>query len=129
MPMKPARPCAHSGCPLLTTNKERFCDAHLKQRNKEIDERRGTPTERGYNNDWNKARLMYLRAHPLCAICKQKNPPEITAAVLVDHIIPHKGDQELFWNQSNWQSACKECHDVKTAKEDGAFGNKTQSTR
>jgi hypothetical protein len=21
----------------------------------------------------------------------------------VDHIIPHRGDKKLFWNESNWQ--------------------------
>jgi len=42
----------------------------------------------------------------------------------VDHIEAHKGDECLFWNQSNWQPLCKECHDGKTAKEDGRFGGK-----
>jgi len=124
MPYKPARPCAHSGCPLLTTNKERLCDAHLKQRNQQIDERRGTSTERGYDWRWHKASKAYLITHPLCAICQKKTPPVIKAATLVDHIIPHKGNYQLFWDENNWQSSCKECHDIKTASEDGAFGNK-----
>ena len=123
MPFKPARPCAHSGCPLLTTNKERLCDEHLKQRNQQIDEHRGSSTERGYDGDWHKARTEYLRTHPLCVLCQKEG--HITAASVVDHIIPHHGDQELFWNQSNWESLCKHHHDVKTAKEDGAFGNPT----
>jgi 5-methylcytosine-specific restriction enzyme A len=42
-------------------------------------------------------------------------------AVLVDHIEPHRGNQGLFWSESNWQSLCKECHDTKTAKHDGGF--------
>jgi 5-methylcytosine-specific restriction protein A len=45
-------------------------------------------------------------------------------AIVVDHIIPHKGNYKLFWDKSNWQSLCKSCHDKKTAREDGAFGNK-----
>jgi 5-methylcytosine-specific restriction protein A len=46
----------------------------------------------------------------------------IMAAACTDHIIPHKGDQALFWDTNNHQSLCKDCHDYKTATEDGAFG-------
>lgn len=41
----------------------------------------------------------------------------ITATV-VDHIQPHRGDEELMWNQNNWQALCKPCHDRKTWTED-----------
>jgi hypothetical protein len=27
-------------------------------------------------------------------------------ATLVDHIVPHRGDQSLFWNSTNWQPLC-----------------------
>jgi len=59
--------------------------------------------------------------HPLCEECKRNG--RLTPAVVVDHIIPHKGNRELFWNEKNWQALCKSCHDRKTAKEDGGFGN------
>jgi len=36
---------------------------------------------------------------------------DVTPATVVDHIIPHKGDDKLFWDQTNWQPLCKECHD------------------
>ena len=39
-------------------------------------------------------------------------------ATVVDHIIPHRGDQKLFWDQNNWQALCKSCHDKKTLTED-----------
>jgi 5-methylcytosine-specific restriction protein A len=42
----------------------------------------------------------------------------VVKASVVDHIIPHRGDAELFWNESNWQSLCKSCHDHKTMTED-----------
>ena len=47
----------------------------------------------------------------------------MTAATVVDHIIPAKGSPELFWDEANWQPLCKYHHDAKTAREDGAFGN------
>lgn len=43
---------------------------------------------------------------------------EMVKATVVDHIIPHRGDQKLFWDQRNWQSLCKQCHDRKTLTED-----------
>ncbi|WIH86292.1 HNH endonuclease [Brachyspira pilosicoli] len=33
-------------------------------------------------------------------------------------------DDPLFYDESNLQALCKRCHSRKTAKEDGAFGNK-----
>lgn len=38
------------------------------------------------------------------------------AADVVDHIVPHKGDQSLFWNERNWQSCCAWHHDVVKQK-------------
>lgn len=38
-------------------------------------------------------------------------------AVVVDHIIPHKGDYELMWAPWNWQAITKRAHDRKTATE------------
>jgi 5-methylcytosine-specific restriction protein A len=57
--------------------------------------------------------------HPLCA--EHERQGEVVAAVVVDHIRPHKGDRALFWNRGNWQSLCKACHDRKTALEDGRW--------
>ena len=35
----------------------------------------------------------------------------LTPANVVDHIVPHKGDQALFWDRGNWQALCGHCHD------------------
>lgn len=48
---------------------------------------------------------------------------------MVDHIIPHKGDQSLFWDQMNWESLCARCHGLKTATEDGGFGREAKPKR
>jgi 5-methylcytosine-specific restriction protein A len=47
----------------------------------------------------------------------------VRAASLVDHRRPHRGNLVLFWDNSNWQSMAKDCHDKKTARLDGGFGN------
>jgi 5-methylcytosine-specific restriction enzyme A len=121
MPVKPLKPCNKQGCPNLT--RERYCDDH-KQLARTYDNNRGTAAQRGYNSKWRKARLGYLKKHPLCVQCECEG--KLTPATVVDHIIPHKGDKQLFWDKNNWQSLCAHHHSIKTAKEDGGFGNLTK---
>jgi 5-methylcytosine-specific restriction protein A len=116
MPVAPLKPCSQPSCGRLV--KSGKCDLHKKN----DDRVRGTRTERGYNNRWLKARETYLRRSPLCVKCKEAG--RLTPARIVDHIIPHNGDQDLFWDsENNWQSLCRSCHSRKTASEDGGFGN------
>jgi 5-methylcytosine-specific restriction protein A len=68
-------------------------------------------TERGYGWQWQQARALFLQQHPLCEMCAKERPPRTTAATVVDHRIPHRGDQQLFWDRSNWQALCKPHHD------------------
>lgn len=83
-------------------------------------EQRPSAAKRGYGRKWQKARASFLNKYPLCKHCEAKGITE--AATVVDHIIPHKGNQQLFWDIFNWQALCKRCHDRKTATEDGGFG-------
>lgn len=62
-----------------------------------------------HDKRWIKGRLVHLREHPICEYCLQVR--KIAAATIVDHIVPHKGDEVLFFDTSNWQSLCKPCHD------------------
>jgi len=75
---------------------------------------------RGYTYRWQKAREWFLRQHPLCE-CPDCDAgrKRITPATVVDHRIPHRGDERLFWDESNWQAMAKACHDRKTAMEQG----------
>ena len=110
MPMKPKKPCAHPMCPRLTD--ERYCGEHREIHR--ID--RGNAAHRGYDRNWRKARTRYLRSHPLCVKCQEAG--KLVAATVVDHIVPHRGDGKLFWDESNWQPLCKRCHDRKTMTDD-----------
>ena len=121
MPHKPKKPCTYPGCPALVENGSR-CEKHRRQEQRRQDEQRGTSTQRGYDSRWRKARKMYLAQHPLC-MCKEcATLPVPLPANVVDHIVPHKGDYDLFWDEDNWQAMNKKCHDKKTAKEAGTFG-------
>ncbi|WP_114094487.1 HNH endonuclease [Thalassospira xiamenensis] len=120
MPALPTKPCALARCGRLAQPGERYCTAHKQEHRKRDDQRRGSSNDRGYTSKWRKAREAFLKEHPLCCRCEAGGM--VTAATVVDHIVPHKGDQKLFWRRSNWQPLCKHHHDVKTATEDGAFG-------
>ena len=80
----------------------------------------GRPTRlrhpRGYDERWIKERSAYLARNRECLGCKAVGL-SITADV-VDHIIPHRGDPNLFWDFSNWQPACYWHHNsIKAALE------------
>jgi 5-methylcytosine-specific restriction protein A len=104
MPRSPKRPCRHPGCSNLSEGV--YCEQHRGQYARE------SATRRGYDARWRRARALFLRQHPLCVQCLQEN--RLTPATVVDHIIPHRGDEKLFWDQGNWQAICKTCHDKKT---------------
>lgn len=115
MPKSAPKPCRHPGCRALVRDAA-YCEQHRKEVRKEQDSRRGSSTERGYNYRWQKARQTFLGRNPLCSICQTAG--RITPASIVDHIVPHRGDQSLFWDTANWQSLCKPCHDsIKQAEE------------
>ena len=61
-------------------------------------------------------RAAWLREHPLCMYCLDKTPQRVvTPAVEVDHRIPlWKGGAD---DESNYASACRECHALKTEAE------------
>lgn len=75
-----------------------------------------TSTQRGYGYRWQKERERYLMSNPLCGYCQAEG--RVEPATVVDHKIPHRGDQALFWDRSNWQPLCASCHSsVKQAEE------------
>lgn len=76
--------------------------------------RRGSAHARGYNARWQKCSKLFLREHPTCAECERHG--FVSEATLVDHIIPHRGNEGLFWDQDNWQALCDSCHNRKTGK-------------
>jgi len=119
MPRKPKMPCRYPGCPELT--EDRYCPAHQKKTDREYN-RTNRPYRKLYNNSrWQRLRKRHLLKHPLCVECERRG--RFTPATVVDHIIPHEGRLELFWDENNIQSLCKSCHDRKTAGE-GRWGEK-----
>jgi 5-methylcytosine-specific restriction enzyme A len=82
-------------------------------------ERRGTRQEQGYTNEWLARARAYRKQHPLCVMCYKRG--KLTPAQCVDHIIPHQGNSQLFWDEGNWQSLCNPCHNGPKRREEEAM--------
>ncbi|TXH43827.1 MAG: HNH endonuclease, partial [Desulfurellales bacterium] len=76
--------------------------------------------QRMYWGRWRRASVLFLDGHPFCVRCEEAG--RAVPATVTDHVIPHRGDDRLFWDERNWQPLCKLCHDRKTASEDGGLG-------
>ena len=70
---------------------------------------------------WRKASAAWLQQYPFCVLClvhgKINERSEIDVDVkqrtlVVDHIEPHRGNMELFWDMDNWETLCRLCHDT-----------------
>ena len=57
---------------------------------------------------WRRKAKAWLALEPVCVMCKAKG--EVTAATVADHVVPHRGDEHLFWD-GELQSLCKFHHD------------------
>lgn len=86
-----------------------------------------TSGHRGYDYRWQKARTAFLQEHPFCVYCLREHRIAATTVAetilecaarglpvpygnVVDHIKPHRGDQALFWDRTNWQTCCATHH-------------------
>jgi 5-methylcytosine-specific restriction protein A len=84
-----------------------------QKRLKEYDRQRDQTEERRWYHSvrWRRASKAFLAEHPLCNMCLAKRRD--VAAYLVDHVVPHQGSYDLFWDESNWQGLCNACHEEK----------------
>jgi 5-methylcytosine-specific restriction endonuclease McrA len=92
MPTKPLPPCRIQTCPNLG------CTIPEHQR--------PSAAQRGYDGDWQAARIAFLAANPRCVACGQP-------ANTVDHDPPHRGDRRAFWDRRTWRPMCTTCHNAK----------------
>jgi len=67
---------------------------------------------------WQARRRQQLQQHPLCCMCLAIGRVEV--ATVVDHVIPHRGDRELFYHGAV-QSLCWS-HHSKTKQQIESIG-------
>lgn len=118
MPAKILRPCNFPGCHKYA-DIGGYCAEHYdimkKRKQNSCKHKRYNGAISYRNSRWGRARLDYLAQHPICVKCGMP-------ATEIDHIVPHCGDYDLFWDVDNWQPLCHSCHSRKTVLEDGGFG-------
>lgn len=124
MASKALRPCKHPGCPALT--RDGWCEKHKPKHC-----RRSSVAYHGWYQlpIWtDKLRPDQLLREPFCRECGRLFPPDDlrhrTPATVVDHIVPFRGDWDLFVDPNNHQSLCKHHHDQKTAREQAEMRRK-----
>ena len=106
MATRALRFCNHAGCKRLIS--ETYCEEHAPLHAVYAD-RRGRSDERGYDSAWQRARALYLRRHPLCERCIEKD--RVRIASMVHHIIPiSEGGSRL--DPDNFKAMCRDCHEI-----------------
>ena len=116
-----ARPCKYPGCIDLSNASSAYCTEHLQEANRS--KRNSNEWVRLYSTkQWRTLRRYVLDNEPICRECKARGL--LRSANVVDHIIAHKGNRQLFSDIDNLRPLCKSCHDRHTATHDGGFGNR-----
>jgi 5-methylcytosine-specific restriction protein A len=110
MPFAPARPCGKPFCPHLQPCPVHTGAAEARHRRRSEQGRRLYDTQR-----WRKQSKAFLAKHPLCIDCEAERVYQL--ATEVDHEVPHRGDEQLFWDETNWRARCTTHHSRKTRRE------------
>lgn len=88
----------------------------------EVDRNRRRDAEQPWRRWYSTARWQRLResirARDLftCAMCGRVCAGRGNA--VVDHRVPHRGDELMFWDESNLWTLCKPCHDGAKQREE-----------
>ena len=69
-------------------------------------------------------RARHMDDNPLCALCLESGM--VVAATELDHVVPLRIDPDRFWDTTNIQSLCRQCHENKTAEENGRSEERQQ---
>ena len=78
-----------------------------------------------YDSRWARASKAFLLANPDCVYCLANKTGLPNKSEVTDHIVPHHGDIDLFWNPENWQALCHRCHNSdKQAEERAGFSER-----
>lgn len=108
---KPMRPCKYPGCRALT--EKTYCPEHRpKTVRVESADWHSLYTDPACR--WQRRRSEQLALEPYCRECARHGMR--TMATDVDHVVPHRGDVELF-QAGELQSLCHACHSRKTMLE------------
>lgn len=116
MPERSMTFCKWPGCSELTSGG--YCEEHalmheeqIKDSNTKYSKQRGSTADRGYDSQWQKARLAYLKRHPLCEDCLEKGI--IEPAEMVHHVKAVKERPDLRLDPKNFKALSNACHEKR----------------
>jgi 5-methylcytosine-specific restriction endonuclease McrA len=145
------RPCSAPGCPELTAGG--LCESHRRARQQQHDEHRGTSSERGYDADHRRLRILcFQRDGWRCVDCDWEpdivrlfreaelgDPPTETVLAELrarhnrgerhlhaDHQVPIAERPDLRLDLENMRTRCDACHRGKTLRESRGTGRAGQ---
>jgi 5-methylcytosine-specific restriction enzyme A len=102
--------CTQPGCPARVVRGR--CPAHALPPRQETD-RPDVDVRRWYRLErWTRLRRgVLVAAAYTCATCGV-----VTPRLEIDHVVKHGGDPVRFWDRSNLQALCPQCHQRKTMR-------------
>lgn len=111
--------CKHPACNNLVDKQNIYCQEHIdfqiEEDNKKIMKNKKwckSPNQHLYNSlRWRKIKEIKLLNNNRCDKCGSFTRLE------VHHIIPPRGNTELFYNLDNLQTLCSKCHLEETKRE------------
>jgi len=114
----PARPRLKTIKPLVSKLPPRLGYHPGNERERSLHRDAAQPWRAWYKTSrWQRLRWKVLvRDLFACQMCGRIEPD--TSKLVADHVIPHRGDEAMFWDEGNLQCLCKPCHDkVKQSQE------------
>ena len=108
------RLCSSPNCNEFAVIHSVYCSKHKQESDKK---RVAFQNARRYNSKlyktqkWQRLRKKHLKDNNYCVFCGSRHN------LTVDHIVPPKGKEDLFFNEDNLQTLCHSCHVIKTLKE------------
>jgi 5-methylcytosine-specific restriction endonuclease McrA len=106
--------CREAGCNTLIDNNSVYCEKHIKPKLAPFAGAIRSNEVLYKTAEWRKLRKELLKEQPYCSKCGISIKD---AQLELHHIIPPRGNFELFFNRENILIICKNCHKTITAAE------------
>ena len=114
-----AKICREPGCSALIRESETYCQKHRREARKPFENAIRYNTEFYKTARWRNLRRRVLDETPHCVRCGASRDE---ARLEVHHVRPPRGNEELFFDESNLVPVCRRCHGAITGRETAARG-------
>lgn len=101
--------CSYANCKTLIDHRG-YCAEHIDKKPRPFDGAVRSSSLYG-SSRWATLRNEYITDDSQCSICGSREQLHL------DHIAPHRGVIDLFFNEDNLCCLCASCHRIKTAQE------------